>query len=215
LPALAAVVTAAIVGVALWRLVAADAQAKWDMGMEAKNEMRFVFVFSLVAGGLAFAVTRRLADGPRLARTEWTLAFRDASAARVGELERRLETLGYAPGLVFLDEAGEPESNTSPSRALAGARLGVKDRRHRFAKAGLTLTMSPPGAGKGGFGIVTIVDVDPDEGFYAEMAQFLIATLAEPIPDLRFKRLNSALPADPADALRAQLPPKPARLPVA
>ena len=65
----------------------------------------------------------------------------------------------------------------------------------------------------GGFGILTIVDRDPHEGTYAEMAQYLLAALSEWVPDLRFKRLSSGLPPDPAGALRSSLPPSPRHLP--
>ena len=60
--------------------------------------------------------------------------------------------------------------------------------------------------------MLTVTDRDPNDGTYAEMAQYLLAALSEVMPGLRFKRLSSGLAADPADALRSKLPPSPRHL---
>jgi hypothetical protein len=153
--------------------------------------------------------------GPELGRAEWTLHASDFGAGQVANLQRGLERHGYVISIIGLSEAGEPAKAVLPTQRLVGARLGIRDRRHRWTGAGLSLLLpEPPAAGqRPGFGILTVTDQDPNEGTYAEMAQYLLAALSELASDLRFKRLSSGMAPDPAAPLRASLPPSPRHLP--
>jgi hypothetical protein len=204
------------VWIVCFALVRQDVEASWAVGMNAKHEFAFVGACAVFAAGAAYALARRLErGGPELSREEWTLHAAEFGAGQIANLQRGLERHGYEISIIGVSEAGEPAHAVRPTQPLAGARLGIRDRRHAFVAAGLTLLLPAPTAPgtRPGFGIVTITDQDPNDGTYAEMAQYLIAALGELIPDLRFKRLNSGLPADPAPALRAKLPPSPRHLP--
>jgi hypothetical protein len=149
-----------------------------------------------------------------MSRDEWTLNFRELGGRVVAELQTGLERHGYRLAVVAVSEVGLPAAPTQPTDALDGARLGITDYRYPVAGAGLTLLLGGPTAErKTGFGMLTVVDQDPHDGTYAEMAQYLIAALGELVPDLRFRRLSSSLAPDPAKALGATLPPQPRHLP--
>jgi hypothetical protein len=175
----------------------------------------YVGTLTLLAVGGAYALARRIARGsPELRREEWTLNAAALGAGQVGDVLRGLEERGYDISIIGVSEAGEPERAANPSQPLSGARLGIRDRRHPVPAAGLTLLLpgAPVAGQRPGFGMVTVVDVDPHEGTYAEMAQYLIATLGDLSPDLYFRRL-SFQSADPAVSLRAKLPRSPQHLP--
>jgi hypothetical protein len=206
--------------VAVWivcfALVRKDAEEKWAVGMDARHEFKFAGTCAIFAAGAAYALARRLErGGPQLSRDEWTLHAADFGAGQIANLQRGLERHGYVISVIGLSEAGEPAKAVVPTQPLAGARLGIRDRRHPFPDASLSLLLpAPPAAGaRPGFGMLTVVDQDPHEGTYAEMAQYLVAALSEVMPGLRFKRLSSGLAADPADVLRTKLPPSPRHLP--
>ncbi len=215
-PALIAGVVFVVVWFICWMLVKEDMRAKWAAGVEVKGESAFMGTFAVLAAGAAYALARRAARGsPELARDEWTLHAADLGSGQVADVLRGLEQHGYDISIIGLSEAGVPARATSPEQPLAGARLGIRDRRHPIPAAGLTLLLPAPApvGQRTGFGIVTITDTDPNEGTYAEMAQYLIATLGELQFDLRFKRLSSGLAPDPAHGLRAKLPRSPRHLP--
>jgi len=176
----------------------------------------YVGTLTFLAVGGAYVLARRIARGsPELARDEWTLHAADLGNGQVADVLRGLEQHGYDISIIGLSEAGVPAKATSPAQPLAGARLGIRDRRHPIPAAGLTLLLPAPApvGQRTGFGMVTVTDTDPNEGTYAEMAQYLIATLGELQYDLRFKRLSSGLAPDPAHELRARLPRSPRFLP--
>lgn len=206
--------------VAVWlvcfALVRKSAEEKWAFGMDARHEFKFAGTVAVFAAGAAYALARRLErGGPELTREEWTLHAADFGGAQIANLQRGLEHHGYVVSFIGLSEAGEPAKAVAPAQVLAGARLGLRDKRHPVVGAGLSLLLpAPPAAGaRPGFGMLTVIDQDPNEGTYAEMAQYLLAALSEHVPGLRFKRLSSGLAADPAEALRRQLPPSPRHLP--
>lgn len=173
----------------------------------------YVGTLMLLAVGGAYALAGRIARGsPELRREEWTLHATNFGAGQVADVRRGLEQHGYDISVIGVSEAGEPQKATSPSQPLAGARLGIRDRRHPIPAAGVTLLLPGSAAAGKGFGMVTVVDTDPHEGTYAEMAQYLIATLGELLPDLHFKRLTY-VSSDPAASLRAKLPRSPRYLP--
>jgi hypothetical protein len=176
----------------------------------------YVGTLMLLAVGGAYALAGRIARGsPELRREEWTLHAADLGNGQVADVLRGLEQHGYDISIIGVSEAGVPARATHPAQPLAGARLGIRDRRHPIPAAGLTLLLPAPApvGQRTGFGMVTVTDTDPNEGTYAEMAQYLIATLGELQFDLRFKRLSSGLPPDPAYELRAKLPRSPRHLP--
>ena len=215
-PALIAAVVFIAVWLICWTMVKADMRAKWAAGVEVKGEAAFMGTFAVLAAGVAYALARRVARGsPELAREEWTLHAADLGNGQVADVLRGLEQHGYDVSIIGVSEAGVPARATNPAEPLAGARLGIRDRRHPLPAAGLTLLLPAPApvGQRTGFGIVTITDTDANEGTYAEMAQYLIATLGELQFDLRFKRLSSGLPPDPAYELRAKLPRSPRHLP--
>jgi len=214
--AVGGVVAAVAAGIA-WLLVQPDIEAKWEAGFAGRREFMFMAFCAVFAGGAAYALVRRMTHGPELAREEWTLNLADLGGRAVSDLERGLERYGYQPAIVMVSEAGAPSGPTHPTQPLSGARLGVTDRRYLVAGAGLTLLLPRPetDARRPALGMLTIVDRDPNEGMYAEMAQYLIAAMGELIPELRFKRLMSGMKPDPAAGLAATLPPRPRHLPKA
>ena len=205
-----------VVWLVCFALVRKDAEDKWAVGMDAKHEFKFAGTVAVFAAGAAFAFARRLErGGPEVKREEWTLHAADFGAGQITNVQRGLDRHGYEVSIIGLSEAGEPAKAVVPTQPLAGARLGIRDRRHPVVGASLSLLLpAPPAPGaRPGFGMLTIIDEDPNEGVYAEMAQYLLAALSEVVPGLRFKRLSSGLAADPADALRAKLPPSPRHVP--
>jgi len=205
-----------VVFVVCWGLVKHDAEEKWAAGLGWSHEFKFVGTFAVFAAGAAYRLMRRPERGePELRREEWTLHASDFGAGQVANLQRGLERHGYVISIIGLSEAGEPAKAVLPTQVLVGARLGIRDRRHPWTGAGLSLLLPGPLAAgqRPGFGMLTVTDRDPNEGTYAEMAQYLLAALSEVMPGLRFKRLSSGLAADPADALRTKLPPSPRHLP--
>jgi hypothetical protein len=202
-----------VVWLVCFALVRKDAEEKWAVGMDARHELKFAGTVAVFAAGAAFAFARRLErGGPEVKREEWTLHAADFGGGQITNLQRGLDRHGYEISIIGLSEAGEPAKALAPTQPLAGARLGIRDRRHPVVGASLSLLLPAPGA-RPGFGMLTVIDEDPNEGVYAEMAQYLLAALSEVAPGRRFKRLSSGLAPDPADALRAQLPPSPRRVP--
>ncbi len=169
------------------------------------DDVLHVAPFALAAGGAAYAALRERARGPELRREEWALNAADFGAGRVGDVRRGLEQLGYD---LSIDGV-----HASPTQPLAGARLGIRDRRHPAAGLTLLLPGVPAPGQQPGFGLLTVVYADANDGTYPEMAQYLIAVLGELVPGLRFKRVSSDRPPDPAAALRAKLPRRPRHLP--
>jgi hypothetical protein len=211
---------AAGVFVAVWivcyALVKHDVEEKVGAGVTVGHEFKFAGYMAVFAAGAAYVFARRLErGGPEVKREEWSLHAADFGAGQLGTLQRGLERHGYVISFIGLSEAGEPAKAALPSQPLAGARLGIRDRRHPVVGASLSLLLPAPHRpdGRPGFGMLTVVDEDPNEGVYAEMAQYLLAALSEVVPDLRFKRLSSGLAAESADALRAKLPPSPRHVP--
>jgi hypothetical protein len=215
-PSLIAGVVFVVVWFFCWICVQGDFDAKLSVGMLGTHESKFAGEFAVLAAGAAYAVARRVARGsPELKREEWTLHAADFGAGQVAHVQRGLERHGYDISIIGLSEAGAPAKAVQPTDAIAGARLGIRDRRHPWPLAGLALLLpGPPATGqRPGFGIVTVTDADPNEGTYAEMAQYLIAALGERVSGLRFKRLSWTVARDTAEALRKALPPSPRHLP--
>jgi hypothetical protein len=205
-----------VVWIVCWALVKHDVEEKVGAGVTIGHEFKFAGYMAVFAAGAAYVLARRLErGGPEVKREEWSLHAADFGAGQVVNLQRGLDRHGYEISIIGLSEAGEPAKLVLPSQSLAGARLGIRDRRHPVVDASLSLLLpGPPTPGaRQGFGMLTVVDQDPNEGVYAEMAQYLLAALSEVVPGLRFKRLSSGLAADPADALRAKLPPSPRHVP--
>src|SRR5262249_19145068 len=107
-PALLAVgvgLTGATLG---WLLVRRDAQRAVNIGFAPGPEWGFV-AFLLVGLGIAtYFLSRRLFDGPTLTRTEWSVTFMGAIAARVADLTAALSRRGYSIEVTELDDAAEP-----------------------------------------------------------------------------------------------------------
>jgi hypothetical protein len=171
------------------------------------DDVVHVVPFALAAGGAAYAGVRERARGPEVWREEWALNATEFGAGRVDDVLRGLEQHGY--------DISVDGIHASPTQPLAGVCLRLRDRRHPAPAAGLTLLLpgvAAPGQ-QPGFGLLTVVYLDANDGTYAEMAQYLIAVLGELVPGLRFKRVSSDMPLGPAAALRAKLPRSPRHLP--
>jgi len=167
------------------------------------DDVVHVVPFALAVGGAAYAAVRERARGPEPRREEWALNAADFGAGRVDDVRRGLEQHGYD---ISIDGV-----HAGPTQPLAGVCLGLRDRRHPAPGAGLTLLLPrvPAPGQQPGFGLLTVVYPDANDGTYAEMAQYLIAVLGELVPGLRFKRVSSDRPPEPAAALRAKLPRRP------
>jgi hypothetical protein len=206
LAALAALV-GALVG---WRLVRGDV-ATWEAGgYTAGPEMGFVVFLAVAGAAAAFFGARRFLDGPSLSSCEWSLSFIGPVDATIGRLADALRQRGYALEILELDDAAEPVRAAPPLRALGGAQLALVDERARRGRARVVLRLSAPAVGAGGIGLVE--SEDTAAGFYDELAQYLIAALAELVPGIGYQRGGSSLQPAPAESLRELLPPEPSRL---
>jgi hypothetical protein len=172
---------------------------------------KFWFTVPLLPAFLTWLAARRLLDGPTVERHDLMLFFTVPSAGgdaapRLGGLLQHLGALGYAPRAYALDEQLRPLSAATGLEPLLGPRTLLLERSSRARRAYLRLMLS---AGERGSGIIEVSDTAG--GLYAELASYLVRALAAALPDLRFRRYDSSLPPERADALT--LAARPARLP--
>ena len=202
-----------------WALVRRDVLRWESAGFGGGPELSFV-VFLAVAASVAVGLLawRRLV-GPALEHAEWSLVFPSRARPRLAEAVPRvadllapLERLGYALDATLLDDAGAPLGPADPDRPLAGTSLRLVERRLGPRRGGVVLRVPPARADTPialGF-----LDVHGAlDGPYDELAHFLVATLGDLEPGVTFKRMDSALEAEPATSVREQLPDRPERLP--
>lgn len=203
---------AAVIGATVgWLLVSRAVQRSEAIGFVPGPEFGLVVFLALAAGLATWAIARRLLDGPTLTRTGWSLGFAGPISARVSDLRSALERRGYSLSVDELDDATLPLHAAPPEKSIAGAQLGLASHRPGEGRARVVLRLSAPhAAGEPGIGLVE--SEDTSAGFYDELGQYLIAALAELVPGITYKRADSALDAEPAESLRALLPPRPSRL---
>src|SRR5262245_353731 len=97
IPILIALAAAVAVGVASWFVVVADVKRWSEGGFTVGPEMKFVFFFGALGGGVAFLLSRRLLRGPKIVRKSWMLNVPRAqnNGPTVADLIGRLEARGY------------------------------------------------------------------------------------------------------------------------
>jgi hypothetical protein len=151
--------------------------------------------------------------GPPLERVEWTLIFPAGAQARprIGDLLGRLERLGYALDAARLDDAAAPVGPVVREEPLAGASLQLVER-SAGARRGRVVVRVPPERDDGGESLGFLDLHGALDGPHDELARFLVATLGELWPGLTFKRMDSALEAEPAASIRDELPERPRHL---
>jgi hypothetical protein len=190
-----------------WFVVRGDVKLWESAGWTAGPEMGFV-IFLPVAGALAtFYLARRVLDGPSLSRTSYSLGFPGPVDARVSQLSQILEKRGYRLDLFELDDAAEPIRPAAPDRSLGGLQLGLVAPARQLGRARVVLRLSE---GQPGVGLVE--SEDTPAGFYDELAQYVLAALAELVPGITYKGAGSALDAEAAESLRTLLPERPSQL---
>jgi hypothetical protein len=150
---------------------------------------------------------RRWLDGPSVIADDWELSLQASRLPTVAELAAPLERVGYQLRFARLDESGAQTGPAAPSDSLGDGGLAVTDARVRAPLAGLVVRLTPARDGHYGLGFIEVRDT---QGVYAELCQYLIGTLGELVPGVRFKRMGSALEPDDASTLRAQLAERPA-----
>lgn len=217
LPALIGGVLAVIATAVASNLVAPAIAAKG--GWASRYDRTFVGMFGAAGFFLGYVVSFRLMRGPRRDERSWMLSleqvlpsatsYREAAAPSVKDLVGRLEAKGYKLETGRVDEAGAPVPGGDDRDPLPGTAVELVDRR---AGARVILRVSQRAAGEGGgLGMVTAIERGGKRAS-EELALFAIVELAALLPGLEYKDVDSALPPDDTEMLRASLPDRPAAL---
>jgi hypothetical protein len=219
LPIALAVVAYAIGFVGAFVLVQGDLDPKCSeegLCLWTSGAWKFWFTMPLVPAFLALFGARRLLNGPRVTREELMLFFAapsepraaagTGSGATVGALLAALAQLGYSLRAFALDGALRPAGEAAGGEPLVSGQFVFKEKSVTARLAYLRLVLSP--ARSKGTGLLEIADTSA--GVYAELASFAMQVLSSMLPELRFRRLVSALPPEPAAVMAP--PPRPIRL---
>jgi hypothetical protein len=217
LPALIGGVLAVIATAVASNVVAPAIAAKG--GWASRYDRSFVGMCGAAGFFLGFFVSHRLMRGPRRDERSWMLSleqvlpsatsYREAAAPSVKDLVDRLAARGYSLATGRVDEAGAPVAGGDDRDPLPGTSVELVDRR---AGARVILRVSQRAAGEGGgLGMVTAIERGGKRAS-EELALFAIVELAALLPGLRYKDVDSALPPDDTEMLRASLPDKPRAL---
>jgi hypothetical protein len=177
---------------------------------------KFWFTMPAVPAFLGWFGARRLINGPRVTREELMLFFAAPSEPRapagagagatIGALLAALAQLGYRLRAFALDQAFRPVGEAAGGEPLVGGQFLLKEESVAARLAYLRLVLSP--ARSKATGLLEIADTA--DGVYAELASFAMQVLSSMLPDLRFRRLVSSLPPEPASVMAP--PPRPIRL---
>ena len=136
-------------------------------------------------------------------------SYRDAATPSVKDLIDRLQARGYRLETSRVDEAGVAVAGGDDRDPLPGSSVELRDRR---AGACVRVAVSQRAAGEGGgLGLVTAIERGGKRAS-EELALFAIVELAALIPGLSYKDVDSALPPDDTEMLRASLPDRPRAL---
>jgi len=159
---------------------------------------------------LAWVIARKLLEGPSVQRDDLVVFFTLPGGAagagpRLGDLMAGLTAVGYTPRAFLVDDALQPTAAATGTEALLGPKFLIQDPRARARRGFVRLVLS---AGPKGTGFVEVSD--SEKGFYAELATYVVRDLASLLPDVRFRRLNSALA--PEVGREMKLPQRPALL---
>lgn len=165
------------------------------------------FIMPLFPALAAWLVSRRLLDGPKVQRDDLVVFFSLVGGAvpRVADLLAGLAAAGYTPRAFQVDERLQPTAPATGLEPLLGTKFLVQEPRARARRGFLRLALS---AGPKGTGVIEVSDTE--KGLYAEMATYVVRDLASLLPDVRFRRINSALP--PEVGREMKLPPRPVQL---
>jgi hypothetical protein len=192
-PAALAAVVYAVGFVVAYLLVRED--LRWMCGPEPvciwhSGPWKFWFSVPIFPAGIAWFVSSRLLNGPAVEREQLALFFRPDSAVRLQALFDGLIAAGYPLRAYCVDDALATGTAATGGEPLFGCSLVLQDATFKARRAHLRLILGP------GQGILEIVDTSL--GHYAKMASAALLSLSKHLPDLSFRRLDSALAPTPA-----------------
>ena len=216
-PALIGGIAAVVATLLAQRLVVPAIAARG--GWFSRWDQSFVGMCGAAAFFIGYFVSFRLMRGQRRDERSWLLSmgqvlpsatsYRDAAPPSVKDLIDRLQAKGYQLTSARVDESGAPVAGGDDRDPLTGASVELVDQR---AGARVVVTVSQRAAGEGGgLGMVTAVERGGKRAS-EELALFAIVELAALIPGLSYKDVDSALPPDDTEMLRASLPDRPRAL---
>ncbi len=193
--AIAVVVFAIGYGVA-YLLVRED--LRWFCGREPicfwhSGPWKFWFSMPVFPAGIAWFVAARLLNGPKVEREQLALFFHanpTVQALRLQVLFDGLIGAGYVLRCYCVDDALTTGTAATGGEPLLGCNLVLQDTTCKARRAHLRLILGP------GQGILDVVDTGL--GHYAKMASAALLALSRHLPDLTFRRLDSALAPTPA-----------------
>jgi hypothetical protein len=165
------------------------------------------FLIPVFPAFVAWLVARKLLEGPTVQRDDLVVFFKLPGGAgpRLGDLMAGLTAVGYTPRAFQVDDALQPTAPATGTEALLGPKFLIQDPRGRARRGFVRLALS---AGPKGTGFIEVSD--SEKGFYAELATYVVRDLASLLPELKFRRLNSAL--SPEIGREMKLPQRPALL---
>lgn len=157
---------------------------------------KFWFLVPVFPAFFSWLIARRLLEGPTVQRDDLVVFFTvpggtGGAGPRLGDLLAGLAAVGYTPRAFQVDDTLQPTAPATGTEALLGPKFLIQDPRGRARRGFVRLALS---AGPKGTGVVEVSD--SEKGFYAELATYVVRDLASLLPDLKFRRLNSALSAE-------------------
>jgi hypothetical protein len=167
---------------------------------------KFWFVMPVLPAGIAWFVAFRLQNGPSVEREQLALFFSPPTGDPLPTLQTLGDGLiaaGYTVRVHCVDDALTTGTAATGMEPLLGCNIAMQDSTSRARRAYLRLILSPPRGN--GNGLMDVVDTD--SGHYAKMASATLLALAKHLPDLRFRRVDSALSPVPATSCTPTRPP--------
>jgi hypothetical protein len=216
-PALVGGLLAVVATVVARQAVAGAVAAKG--GWLAGWDRSFVGMCGAAGFFLGYFASLRFLRGARREVRSWVLSveqvvpaatgYREAAAPSAKDLVERLAARGYRLRVQRVDEAGAAVEGGDERDPLAGRGVELEDER---AGARVIVRLSERAAGEGGgLGVVTAIERGGKRAS-EELALFAIVELAELLPGLKYKDVDSALTPDDTEMLRASLPERPRAL---
>jgi hypothetical protein len=207
-PVLIALFAAVAVGLAAWFAVRGDVKRWSEGGFTVGPEMKFVFFFAGLAGGIVFLLSRRLLRGPKIVRMSWLLSVPGAQGEgpTVGDLVGRIEARGYRLSATQADVLGVATGEIARRTPLANVSLRIADARLGGPEAGVIVQIGAQ------TGIASVESLDTRGTACQELATYVIAELDALLPGVTYTQSGSTLSANAAADLRALLPSRPVAL---
>jgi hypothetical protein len=195
-PAAIAAVTYALGFGLAYLLVRED--LRWMCGPEPvciwhSGPWKFWLSMPVFPAGIAWFVAWRLLNGPKVEREQLALFFHATPAVRALRLQVLFDGLiaaGHPLQPHRVDDALTTGTVATGNEPLLGCNVVLQDPTLKARRAHLRLIL---GSGQG---ILEIVDTGL--GHYAKMGSAALLALSRHIPDLAFRRLDSALAPTPA-----------------